>query len=78
MADTFDSKPKSNPALDAKPINTQTFDEKPKGIIYDPNFNEDETINSVITVGAYAGLPFLIYTVAGTVTFTQPKGGRAG
>ena len=78
MGNTVDIKPKNNLVADIKPTNSQTVDVKPKGNIDDPFFNEYETVDSVITVGAWMGSPFITYTVAQTVTFTQPKGGRAG
>ena len=78
MSDTIDIKPKNNQTLDIKPVNSQTYDAKPKANINDSFFNEDETVTSVFLVGHYMGIPSLTYTVAGTVTFTQPRGGRAG
>ena len=78
MGNTVDIKPKNNLVADIKPKNSQTYDSKPKGNIEDPFFNEYETVNSVITVGMYLGIPGITYTVAGTVSFVQPKGGRAG
>ena len=78
MGNTIDIKPKNNLVVDIKPTNSQTIDVKPKGNIDDPFFNEEESVTSVLTVGAWMGSPFITYTVAGTVTFNQPKGGRAG
>ncbi len=75
--DVFDSKPKGQ-VRNELPTNSNTFDAKPKGSINDDDFNEEETVNSVFLVGHYMGIPVLTYTVAGTVTFTQPRGGRAG
>lgn len=76
MSTLTDEKPKGN-FRNELPKSISLTDEKPKGNM--GGFVEGyETVNSVMTVGAYAGLPFLIYTVAGTVTFTQPRGGRAG
>ena len=77
IADVFDTKPKGK-VRDDVPTNSQTLDTKPKGLINDDDFNEGETVNSIMTVGAWMGSPFITYTVAGTATFTQPKGGKAG
>ena len=60
------------------PSNLSVVDDKPKSIIDDSAIEGYETVNSVLTVGAWMGSPFITYTVAGTATFTQPKGGRAG
>ena len=73
----IDSKPK-NYVSDTKPLNSQAFDAKPKSNIDDDNFNEGETVTTTLTVGGWMGSPFITYTVAQTLTFEQPKGGRAG
>ena len=75
--DVVDQKPKSE-VRDEKSKNLSVIDEKPKSFIDDSAIEGYETVNSVFLVGHYMGIPVLTYTVAGTVTFVQPKGGRAG
>lgn len=78
MSDVVNTKPIGNSVVNNIPVNKDVLNIKPSGIINDKNFNQEETVDSVLTVGAYMGIPVLTYTVAGTVTFTQPRGGRAG
>ena len=76
MSTLTDEKPKGN-FRNELPKSISLTDEKPKGNM--GGFVEGyETVNSVITVGMYMGIPGLTYTIAGTATFTQPIGGRAG